>query len=229
MTQTFYVGGPMRGFPLYNFAAFFQAAQALRGAGYLVENPAEHDMSKGFNPAEALDSTENVKMFDINAVLKGDFEIILEKCQGLVMLEGWRKSTGACAEVVVAHYSGIQVWELIWRADMPGDFDLVLMTDVPSISFGPGKTYTGEVEEKDEELQPLKVGDRVEVIADEDNKITIGTKGEILKATPYIGFYTVKFDKRTNRYAIYVFDRTELKLLPAVVKVVKVDGDYMGI
>jgi hypothetical protein len=144
ISNTLYLAGPMRGFPLYNFGEFARGAKALRSMGYLVESPAEYDLAKGLNPAEPLDSETNAKVFDINAVLKEDFEIILEKCSGLAMLPGWRKSSGACAEVVVAYYSGKMIWELIWADETKTAFSLVRLTQVPQIRFEDGAEYTGD-------------------------------------------------------------------------------------
>lgn len=142
---TVYVGGPMRGKPLYNFAEFFKAEIALTTAGWTVINPAAIDMAKGFNPAEALDSECNSKVFNIEAALKGDFEVILARCKALVMLPGWRDSTGAKAEVVVAHFSGIKVYELVWDHTTSRGFLLKPMLDKPEVTFKVGEKYTGDI------------------------------------------------------------------------------------
>lgn len=163
--QTFYLAGPMRGYPLYNFSEFARGALALRKAGYFIESPAEYDLAKGLNPAEPLDSDTNAQVFDINAVLKEDFEIILERCQGIVLLPGWRKSSGTCAEVVVGYYSGKQIWELKWTSQMRNEFTLERMTQAPQIRFEDGAEYTGDNHTE------AKRGDRIDTlhaIANED-------------------------------------------------------------
>ena len=161
--KTVYLAGPMRGYPLYNFGEFARGARILRDLGYLVESPAEYDLAKGFNPAEPLDSETNAKVFDINAVLAEDFRIILEKCDALVMLPRWRESSGACAEAVVAYYSGKEIWELVDR--LSGEVELVRMKKVPQIRFDDGAQYTGDQHpeanrgDRSDQLQAIADGD----------------------------------------------------------------------
>ena len=45
--QTIYLSGPMSGLPDYNRAAFNLRAEALRAAGYTVNNPAEISVTHG--------------------------------------------------------------------------------------------------------------------------------------------------------------------------------------
>lgn len=103
-----YLAGPMHGYPLYNFAAFFAAAIALRADGHTVENPAEYDMSIGLDPSLPLDDPNQIS-FDMESVLKQDFEKILAS-NAICFLPGWEKSTGALAERIVAHYSGREIF-----------------------------------------------------------------------------------------------------------------------
>ncbi len=140
-----YLAGPMRGIDLYNFAEFFRAAIALRLEGHTVHNPAELDMAKGLQPHEALDSEANLKVFDINAVLREDFLIILrDDLEAIVLLPGWRSSTGAKAEVVVAKFSGTAVYELTWLNDLTGGVVLLnLLKEEPTIEFAATGAYTG--------------------------------------------------------------------------------------
>lgn len=39
-----YIAGPMTGLPDFNYASFMVAADKLRGAGYEVVSPSEHDL-----------------------------------------------------------------------------------------------------------------------------------------------------------------------------------------
>jgi len=132
-----YLAGPMRGYDLYNFTSFFAAAIALRREGHTVHNPAELDMSKGFNPAEPLDSEANAKVFNINDALREDFLIILrEDTNAVVLLPGWRESSGACAEVVVAKFSGTKVYELKWLNKLVGGLPILeRLEEQPTVSF----------------------------------------------------------------------------------------------
>jgi len=126
-----YLAGPMRGFPLYNFANFFKVAQLLREAGYTVQNPAEHDMAKGFNPSEPLDSENNAKCFDISTALREDFRLILD-ADGIVLMKGWRESSGASAEAVVAYYSGKKIFEIDPEQGLQS---LVPLDEAPTVVF----------------------------------------------------------------------------------------------
>lgn len=89
----------MRGYPLYNFPAFHEAARKLRGRGYEVINPAELDEKNGFDPSGSL---ENFNMHD---AIRRDVEGVLES-DAVMVLPGWRKSKGALGEIAVARWAG---------------------------------------------------------------------------------------------------------------------------
>lgn len=97
-----YLAGPMRGYPEFNFPAFFAAAKNLREAGYKVWNPAENDVHQdGFDPAkDAAQPMRHYMKRDLPAVLDADF---------VAVLHGWEKSQGAMCEVTVARACGIPV------------------------------------------------------------------------------------------------------------------------
>ena len=103
-----YLAGPMRGYDLFNFPAFFAASITLRKLGHDVSNPAEYDMSIGLNPALALDSPNQIP-FDMHDTLSKDFLEVLA-ADAIVFLPGWEKSTGAQAEYVVAYFSGKEIY-----------------------------------------------------------------------------------------------------------------------
>jgi hypothetical protein len=102
-----YIAGPMRGYDLFNFPAFTEAAVNLRFWGYEVLSPAERDLEEGFDPT--LNSLDG---FDVEAALAADFAMILD-CDGIVLLPGWEKSRGARAERFVAEMTGRSVWEYV--------------------------------------------------------------------------------------------------------------------
>jgi hypothetical protein len=95
---TFYLGGPMRGFPRYNFDAFEEAYQDLTQRGFTVISPHKMDVDLGFDP----DKDEYKGEFVPKSVLR-DVEGII-KSDGVVFLPGWTKSTGAMAEYHVAKW-----------------------------------------------------------------------------------------------------------------------------
>jgi len=90
-----YLAGPMRGYPEFNFPAFFAAAAHLRRHGYKVWSPAENDVHQdGFDPAkDAAAPMRHYMKRDLPAVLDADF---------VAVLSGWQKSRGAMCEVTVA-------------------------------------------------------------------------------------------------------------------------------
>ena len=102
---TLYVAGPMRGIKHYNFPAFLDAAAELRRAGFDIVNPAERDLSNGFDPI-ARDMTGHEDLasegFDLRKALAWDLQQIAEKCDGIALLPGWERSKGARAEVALA-------------------------------------------------------------------------------------------------------------------------------
>lgn len=80
-----YVAGPMSGLPDYNYPAFHAAAERLRAAGYVVENPAE-------NPPCA-DWTGYMRLSLVQ----------ISRADGIAVLDGWQMSRGASLEVHIAH------------------------------------------------------------------------------------------------------------------------------
>lgn len=103
-----YVAGPMRGYHQSNFPAFDQAASYLRGRGFEVFNPADHDREMGFNGFESdqpisAETFHEMFRWDLARVSESDF---------VVFLDGWQKSRGACAERTVAHYLGIPCYDI---------------------------------------------------------------------------------------------------------------------
>lgn len=111
---TYYIGGPMRGYPRYNFDAFDLVTNTLRSEGYGVISPAEHDRLCGFDPDDpnALDN------FDLDAAMAWDLRSI-ERADGVVLLPGSVASEGAAAEGRHARHLGkpvhyMPLWVLDW-------------------------------------------------------------------------------------------------------------------
>lgn len=101
-----YLAGPMRGYPLYNFPAFHEAAAILRANGFEVVSPAEKDLDDGFDPTR----TTQEQGFDLKAALRWDMEQVLA-VDAVVALPGWEESLGAIAEVHLALAAGTRVVE----------------------------------------------------------------------------------------------------------------------
>jgi hypothetical protein len=99
----------MTGHPDFNFPAFDSAAATLRAMGHYVMSPAEMDRFDGFDERgctghEPLTEEQRWQFArnDIGALLNVD---------GIVMLPGWRNSTGARHEHAIASWLGLCLWE----------------------------------------------------------------------------------------------------------------------
>lgn len=111
--MTLYLSGPMRGYPNFNFDLFDHVTKLLRKKGHFVFNPAEHDQAVYPNirewPGFASGDTEQCPQFNLPTSLAWDFGRILDS-EGIAMLPGWEKSTGAKAELFVAEACGKSVY-----------------------------------------------------------------------------------------------------------------------
>jgi hypothetical protein len=106
----FYVAGPMRGYPLFNFPAFDAATALLREQGHEVFNPAERDREKhgdGVNDSATGDLADITDTgFSLRDALGADTEWICREADAIFMLDGWEKSKGATAEKALAEALG---------------------------------------------------------------------------------------------------------------------------
>ena len=107
MKRTYYLAGPMRGFPQYNMPMFRRVAARLRKDGYDIVSPAELDSAA--IQAEALKSSTGAEC-DVNGKIGGetageilarDVRVIHDKVQGIIFLPGWERSRGARLEAFV--------------------------------------------------------------------------------------------------------------------------------
>lgn len=103
-----YVAGPMRGYPAHNFPAFDAAARLLkRRLGVDPVNPADINRHQF-----GYDGTYALPQETVNQMLQRDLRELGE-CDAVVLLPGWRKSTGANMERDMAILRGIPRWELV--------------------------------------------------------------------------------------------------------------------
>lgn len=105
MAKKIYIAGPMTGYPEFNFPAFFTAQYTLEKLGWTVFNPANKDAEAGVVNGAGWAEGDDQKLmasgwdfkdaflWDVTKVIEGD---------GIYMLSGWEKSSGACAEHAVA-------------------------------------------------------------------------------------------------------------------------------
>ena len=103
-SKTFYIAGPMRGYPNYNFAMFEEVRNFLREGGLDALCPAELDLDQGFVPSTTMPNA------DIAVAFKRDIHELMNKCDSIVMLPGWEQSIGANAELAVAEMLGLRVY-----------------------------------------------------------------------------------------------------------------------
>lgn len=105
-----YLGGPMRGQPLYNFQAFENATWALREAGIEVVSPHELDMRHDRVSASYYKEPDGLRIF--RHVALPDSENVTDQllrmladdirqmrgCDALIFLDGWENSLGCQVE-----------------------------------------------------------------------------------------------------------------------------------
>lgn len=105
--KSVYIAGPMTGYPEFNFPAFFSAQKQLEEQGWKVFNPAEKDVEAHVHEMIAYengDAIASVKEgFDFQAAFEWDCNKVIY-ADGIYMLKGWEKSTGARAEWAVAQF-----------------------------------------------------------------------------------------------------------------------------
>lgn len=106
--RTFYLSGPMRGYDDLNFPAFDAASAQGRVKGFRVISPAESDRALGLATETWTNSPEQIR-----ESVKRDVDHLLslraEGLDGIALLPGWERSTGAVAEFFVARWLGMKV------------------------------------------------------------------------------------------------------------------------
>lgn len=88
---TYYLAGPMSGYPEYNYPAFARAKAELEEAGVKVCSPHEIPW-----PEEELEG-EELWQYMMRLAMRQ-----LLDCRGIILMAGWVKSKGAVAEANVA-------------------------------------------------------------------------------------------------------------------------------
>ncbi len=107
-TRTYYLSGPMRGIPQYNFPAFNRIAKLLRGQGYRVISPAELDSDAvrviAENSRDGCECDRDGHMAGATPgdILGRDVKILHDLTQGIIFMPGWERSRGARLEAFTA-------------------------------------------------------------------------------------------------------------------------------
>ena len=97
-----YLAGPMRGIPQYNFPAFDEMRDLVNATeGYEAISPADLDRKRGHDPARLPEDHDWSSFDGMGAALSEDVAVIA-RCDGLLVLDGWERSTGTAAEILCA-------------------------------------------------------------------------------------------------------------------------------
>ena len=109
-----YLAGPMRGYPNFNFPAFDYAAKKLRDEGHEVFSPADKDRelmgaTAFINEGGDEDQLARETGYTIRTALGNDLAWICKEADGVALLPGWEKSTGANAERATAIAVGLTI------------------------------------------------------------------------------------------------------------------------
>lgn len=93
----YYIAGPMRGYFGNNAEIFRRVARTLESRGWRVFNP---EKENGFEMPFAQCMTK-------------DLNTIINDCEQIILLPGWRSSVGANTEVLVALCCGKTIKEIV--------------------------------------------------------------------------------------------------------------------
>lgn len=111
-SRGYYIAGPMRGIPEFNFPAFFEAEDYLYdmclGPDDVLFNPARRDVDQYGTDLyhEREGDLEEIPWFDLQEAMKADLDFIVNHCTSIVMLPGWSQSSGAIHEKATAEVLG---------------------------------------------------------------------------------------------------------------------------
>jgi hypothetical protein len=110
VSSSYYIAGPMTGIPEFNFPAFDAEAEVLRKAGHTVISPAEMDRADGFDE-KGCTGFEVLTPEQRHRFARNDIDALL-KVDAIMLLPGWRNSTGATNESKVASWLGLFAYEV---------------------------------------------------------------------------------------------------------------------
>jgi hypothetical protein len=109
--STYYISGPMRNYPEFNFPAFDDAKAFLIAQGLNVISPADMDREHDEDPATAGGMPPYIyAQRDTQALIRlAEDNEKFGLQNGIYMLRGWKKSKGATAEHALAQWLGLEI------------------------------------------------------------------------------------------------------------------------
>jgi hypothetical protein len=110
--KKWYLAGPMTGYPQFNFPLFDAVTFGLREAGWKIVSPAELDEGPVRDAALASktgDLTDLPVNHSYGTLLSRDVRIVIDECQGILLLPHWENSRGARLEAYVALLCGHEI------------------------------------------------------------------------------------------------------------------------
>jgi len=110
--KVYYLAGPMTYYPQFNYPAFFKAAGLLRGNGYEIISPAEQDDAETLKEIMASDDGMlNRNLPSWGEFLSHDVKLVADQVDGIICLDNWWESRGACVEAFIATLCGKPVYK----------------------------------------------------------------------------------------------------------------------
>lgn len=104
--KSYYLAGPMTGYPQFNIPLFECVTAELRAAGYTIVSPVELDSTivREVALASADGALENNQIAGETwgEILARDVRLVADKVDGVIVLPRWNYSRGARLEVFVA-------------------------------------------------------------------------------------------------------------------------------
>lgn len=103
---TYYLSGPMSGYPDFNYEAFTLVSNVLRGCGLEIESPHENPWPADHESMEEKELWEHMMKL---------CRTQMKRCHGIILLNGWPQSTGSRQEL---RWAIMQDWP-VWFYDVP--------------------------------------------------------------------------------------------------------------
>lgn len=138
-----YIAGPMTGIPQFNFPAFAAAKASLEkwDTAHEFVSPTELD-SEDSRTAALMNAEGDPELYRTmtgetwGELLSRDVQVIADEVDGIVVLPGWEKSTGARLEAFVAMSAGKPVYDFdAWYSAPLGKPDLCVEFLIPAVSL----------------------------------------------------------------------------------------------